>query len=110
MDLEILEDHRLASDKHKAAHQVAKKFQHLKVNQPVKTPGARKKYVVRARQNGVEKIVRFGEPGYQHYRDAPGSKKGHQDEKRRANFKARHNCATAKDKLTPRYWSCHYTW
>ncbi len=106
----ILEETLLASEKHKAASKVAKKFQHLKINQPVKTPGERKKYIVRARQNGVEKIVRFGEPGYQHYRDSPGSKKGHQDEKRRANFKARHNCDAAKDKLTPRYWACHWNW
>ena len=110
MGLEILEVKDLDSDKGKKASKVAKKFQDMKCNQPQKTPGERKKYVVRACQNGQEKIVRFGEPGYQHYRDSPGSTKGHQDPKRRANFKARHNCSTAKDKLTPRYWSCNYTW
>ena len=25
---------------------------------------------------------------------------------RRKSFRARHKCATAKDKTTPRYWSC----
>ena len=25
---------------------------------------------------------------------------------RRKSFRARHNCDTAKDKKTPRYWSC----
>jgi hypothetical protein len=106
----ILEDQDLASDKHKNAAKAAKKFQGLKCNQPVKTPNDRKKYKVRACQDGEEKLVRFGEPGYQHYRDSPGSKKGHQDEKRRANFKARHQCDTAKDKMTPRYWACNYNW
>ena len=26
------------------------------------------------------------------------------------NFKARHNCAEKKDKLTPGYWSCNWSW
>lgn len=100
----------MVSNQRKKAHQVAAKYQDLKCNQPVKTPGGRKKYMVRACQDGEERLVRFGEPGYQHYRDEPGSKKGHQDEKRRANFKARHQCDTAKDKFTPRYWACNWNW
>jgi hypothetical protein len=60
----ILEDQDLASDKHKNAAKAAKKFQGLKCNQPVKTPNDRKKYKVRACQDGEEKLVRFGESGH----------------------------------------------
>jgi hypothetical protein len=42
-------------------------------------------------------IVRFGDPNMEIKRDNP---------ERRKNFRARHNCASAKDKTTPKYWSC----
>jgi hypothetical protein len=42
-------------------------------------------------------IVRFGDPNMEIKRDNP---------ERRKNFRARHNCAEAKDKTTPKYWSC----
>jgi hypothetical protein len=44
----------------------------------------------------------------EHYKE--GSKEGHGDEGRRANFKARHNCDEKTDKLTPGYWSCNWSW
>jgi hypothetical protein len=28
------------------------------------------------------------------------------DEERRKSFRARHKCSDAKDKTTPKYWSC----
>jgi len=34
----------------------------LGCNQPRRTPGERKKFVVKACENGQEKIVRFGDP------------------------------------------------
>ena len=43
------------------------------------------------------KLVRFGDPNMTIKKAQPG---------RRKNFRARHNCDTAKDKFTARYWSC----
>lgn len=73
-------------------------------NKPKKAPaGDPKKYVVLAKQGDKVAKVKFGQRGYEDYLQ-------HKDEGRRANFKARHNCATAKDKTTPRYWACNYNW
>lgn len=41
--------------------------------------------------------VGFGEPGMKIKKNNPN---------RRKSFRARHNCDTAKDKFTARYWSC----
>jgi len=41
--------------------------------------------------------VMFGDPKMKIKKNQSG---------RRKNFRARHNCATAKDKTTARYWSC----
>jgi hypothetical protein len=54
-----------------------------------------KVYVKNAKGNTVK--VGFGDPNMEIKRDDP---------ERRKNFRARHNCATAKDRTTPRYWSC----
>ena len=43
------------------------------------------------------KLVRFGDPNMTIKKSNP---------KRRSNFRARHNCDTAKDNFTARYWSC----
>lgn len=68
------------------------------LNKPFYTPGERKKsavYVKNANGNVIK--VRFGDPNMEIKRDNP---------ERRKNFRERHNCATAKDKTTARYWSC----
>ena len=44
-----------------------------------------------------DKLVRFGDPNMTIKKSNP---------KRRASFRARHNCDTAKDKFSARYWSC----
>ena len=66
-------------------------------NKPKRTPGNSKKSAVLAKKGKEIKLVRFGDPNMSIKRDQPG---------RRANFRARHNCDTAKDKFTARYWSC----
>jgi hypothetical protein len=66
-------------------------------NKPKRTPGGRKKFAVLARQGDEIKLVRFGDPDMKIKKNIPA---------RRANFRARHSCDTAKNKLTPRYWSC----
>ena len=54
-----------------------------------------KVYVKNAKGNVVK--VNFGDPNMEIKRDDPERKKA---------FRARHNCAEAKDRTTPKYWSC----
>lgn len=85
-------------------------IRNLKCNSPQKDSQGGKKFVVRACAGGKERIVRFGDSSMGHYREGASKGKGHGDEGRRSNFKARHNCDQKKDKLTPGYWSCHWSW
>jgi hypothetical protein len=66
-------------------------------NKPKRDVQGGKKSVVKACSGGKETIVRFGDANMTIKKDDPG---------RRANFRARHNCSTAKDKTSARYWSC----
>ena len=59
--------------------------------------------IVKACDDGKQKIVRFGYRGMQDFLQ-------HKDPKRRASFKARHKCSEKKDKLTPGWWACNYNW
>ena len=68
------------------------------LNKPFYTPGERKKSAVYVKNPaGKVVIVRFGDPNMTIKKSNP---------ERRKNFRARHNCASAKDKTTPKYWSC----
>tara|TARA_R100000808_G_C2055835_1_gene89399 strand:- start:266 stop:565 length:300 start_codon:yes stop_codon:yes gene_type:complete len=66
-------------------------------NKPKRTPGKKKKFAVLARQGNQVKKVTYGDPDM---------KIRTSDPERNRSFRARHKCNTAKDKLTPRYWSC----
>jgi hypothetical protein len=68
------------------------------LNKPFYTPGERKKSAVYVK-NPANKvaIVRFGDPDMTIKKSNP---------ERRKNFRARHNCDTAKDPTKPRTWSC----
>ena len=66
-------------------------------NKPKRTPGARKKSAVLAKSGNKVKLVRFGDPKMSIKKQIPA---------RRKSFRARHNCSTATNKLTPRFWSC----
>jgi len=55
------------------------------------------KVFVKDQSTGNIKTVRFGDPNMKIKKSNP---------KRRKSFRARHRCATAKDKCTARYWSC----
>ena len=66
-------------------------------NKPKRTSGGNKKFAVLAKKGDDVKLVRFGDPNMTIKKSIP---------KRRANFRARHNCDTAKDKFSARYWSC----
>ena len=72
----------------------------VELNKPFRTPGQRKKFAVYVKNPaGKVVVVRFGDPNLSIKRDDP---------ERRKSFRARHSCDTAKDKTTPRYWSCRF--
>tara|TARA_R100001163_G_scaffold51462_1_gene38851 strand:+ start:2527 stop:4782 length:2256 start_codon:yes stop_codon:yes gene_type:complete len=78
----------------------AAEYQGKKVtlNKPFRTQGGKKKFAVYVQNKaGRVIIVRFGDPNMEIKRDDP---------KRRKAFRDRHNCSEAKDKTTPKYWSC----
>ena len=69
-------------------------------NKPMKSDRKGKKKMVKDCQGGKEKLIHFGASGYGHNYSAAARK----------SFKARHKCATAKNKLTARYWACKNLW
>lgn len=78
---------------------MAKKIDKSKMacNKPKRQVSGGKKFVVKACVGGKEKIIRFGDANMTIKKSNP---------KRRKSFRARHNCKTAKNKMTARYWSC----
>ena len=54
-----------------------------------------KVYVKNAKGNVIK--INFGDPNMEIKRDNP---------ERRKSFRARHKCSDAKDRTTPKYWSC----
>ena len=67
------------------------------MQQPRRTPGGPKKFVVKACQGGTEKVIRFGDPNM----------KIKSPTRSAANLCARHKCDSKPPrKLTARYWSC----
>ena len=72
----------------------------VKLNKIMRTsenPNKKFKVYVRDPSTKKIKVVRFGDPNMEIKRDDPG---------RRANFRARHDCANKKDKTKAGYWSC----
>lgn len=69
-------------------------------NKPIKSDREWKKKMVLAKQGDKVKLVHFWAEWYSDFTK-------HKNEKRRANFKARHNCAAEKNKLTARRWACN---
>ena len=68
------------------------------LNKPFRTPKGPKKFSVYVKNKKGNVIkVNFGDPNMEIKRDDP---------KRRKAFRDRHNCDQAKDKTTPKYWSC----
>lgn len=79
------------------AQRFSKLKQRLKCNQPKYDNNGVKKSVVKACENGKEKIVRFGDANMEIKKDNP---------ERRKSFRARHKCDQKKSKLSAGYWSC----
>ena len=67
------------------------------LNKPRRIQGGNKKFEVFVQDGDKIKRVTFGDPNMEIRRDDP---------KARASFRARHSCDTAKDKTSPKYWSC----
>lgn len=85
--LEILEDLPLTE----AEYQGKK----VTLNKPIR--GGSKKFYVYVKDGDQVKKVSFGDPDMKIKKSDPDA---------RRSFRARHNCDTAKDKTTARYWSC----
>lgn len=72
----------------------------MKCNVVVTSDRKGKKKMVKTCSEGKEKLIHFGADGY----------KSNYSAKARKNFRARHNCENATDKLTPKYWACKALW
>ena len=73
----------------------------LKCNQPRRTPNHPKKsHIVKACENGKEKIIRFGQQGV----------KTNQTAGQRKAFKSRHGKNIAKGKMSAAYWADKVKW
>tara|TARA_R100001129_G_scaffold51043_1_gene35311 strand:- start:792 stop:1076 length:285 start_codon:yes stop_codon:yes gene_type:complete len=66
-------------------------------NKPKRSVKGGKRSAVLAKKGSEVKLVRFGDASMTIKKDQPARQK---------NFKSRHNCDTAKDKFSARYWSC----
>jgi hypothetical protein len=69
-------------------------------NSPRPSTKAGKKRMVKACAGGKEKLVHYGASAY---------KSNYSDDARK-NFRSRHSCDTATDKLTARHWACKDLW
>jgi hypothetical protein len=80
---------------------VASKNEGKKLNKPFRTPDGPKKFSVYVKNDKGNIVkVNFGSPEMRIKDNIPG---------RRKNFRARHRCDSdprAKDKTTPKFWSC----
>lgn len=79
-------------------------------NKPKRTPSHPKKsHVVKACENGKEKVIRFGEQGAK----TAGKPKANESDamkKKRASFKARHAKNISKGKMSAAYWADKSKW
>jgi hypothetical protein len=72
------------------------KYDGKPLGKPMKGDVKKFKVYVKNKKGNVVK-VNFGDPNMEIKRDNP---------ERRKSFRARHKCAQAKDRTTPKYWSC----
>lgn len=77
-------------------------------NKPKATPGHPKKsHVVKACENGKEKVIRFGQQGV----SGAGANPSTPSEKaRQKSFKARHAKNIAKGKMSAAFWADKVKW
>jgi hypothetical protein len=79
-------------------------------NSPKRTPGHPKKsHIVKACENGKEKIIRFGEQGAK-TAGKPKAGESQAMKDKRASFKARHAKNIAKGKMSAAHWADKTKW
>lgn len=98
------------SDKRKKAASAAKIHKDsMPCNKPKRTPGhPTKSHVVKACENGEEKIIRFGQQGVKGSPKKEGESEAYR--KRRESFKARHSKNIAKGKMSAAFWADRVKW
>ena len=69
----------------------------VKLGKPMRGDSKKFKVFVKDPKTGNVKKVNFGDKTMRIKKSNP---------KRRKSFRARHKCATAKDRTSARYWSC----
>lgn len=104
-DEEVLE--QIADDLHDR-YDFASKKEDLDCNQPKAETHNGKSHVVKACENGKEKLIRFGQAGVQGSPHKEGESEA--AKARRAAFKARHAKNIAKGKMSAAYWSNKIKW
>ncbi len=67
-----------------------------------------KSHVVKACENGKEKVIRFGQAGVKGSPKKEGESESYR--KRRESFKARHASNIAKGKMSAAYWANRVKW
>ena len=81
----------------------------MKCNSPKKTPShPTKSHVVKACDNGEEKIIRFGQQGVSGSPKKDGESESYK--KRRLSFKARHSKNIKRGKMSAAYWADKVKW
>lgn len=89
------------------ASKVSKKD--MPCNKAKRTPShPTKSHVVKACENGKEKVIRFGQQGVQGSPKKEGESKS--DAARRKSFKARHAKNIDKGKMSAAYWADKEKW
>lgn len=80
----------------------------MKCNAPKRTPNHPKKsHIVKACEDGKEKIIRFGQQGV---KGAGSNPKSEKQKARRKSFKARHAKNIKKGKMSAAWWSNSVKW
>jgi hypothetical protein len=104
------------SDKRRKAAKAARGYKKgkelrdsLTPNKPVKTPGhPTKSHVVLAKENGKEKVIRFGQQGV---KGAGKNPKTAKDKARKKSYYARHDGQDSNpSKMSARWWSHKVKW
>ena len=92
---------------HARAKHLAK--ERMKCNSPQRTPNhPTKSHVVKACEEGKEKIIRFGQQGVSGSPHKEGESESYR--KRRESFKARHAANIRKGKMSAAYWANREKW
>ena len=94
----MAQDNVSGKDPEVEVHEAEYQGRKVTLNKPMQGDVKKSKVYVKNAKGNVVK-VNFGDPNMTIKKSDPA---------RRKSFRARHNCDTAKDKTSPRYWSCKF--